>query len=323
MSRWSAERTRALSLPGNGRCTPVGVRSVRAVLAAATGVYLVRAAAHIVRDLVRDRADRALLRSQWTFIPSQASPGRVAIHARVIDVAESTLLPVVVLHGYGMGANYLVPLAARLALDVRVLLPDLPGHGASGHEDRPLRIPELADALGAWMDATRVGPVLLITHSFGCQVGMELAVRRPELVGALILVGPTCDTAARSWVRLLARGIATAPFERPAFALWAGLDYIRAGLRVLVEEMRQMTTHRPEEVLPLVHAPALVLRGGRDFIAGRRWAATVARLLRAPAAVTLPRRGHAVQYADPAGVARVVLAFAREVNAESRLPARP
>lgn len=279
----------------------------RAVLAAGA-LQVLRTAR---RELADFRACEARLRRGWTTIPGLTRPLR--LHARVRNDGPDSLPPAVLVHGFGVGSDYLVPLAGRLSEQGSVYAPDLPGHGPSDHDVRPLTIPELAGALDAWMDAWELSPAVLVGHSLGCQIAAEVAVRRPERVAGLVLIGPTSDPEARTVAQVLARGLGTAPFERPTFSLWGALGYKRSGLRVLAEEMRQMLAHRLEDLLPRLSVPVRVVRGGRDRIAPQPWAETVARLAGAPPPAVIPRWGHAVQYDHPDAVARVVLQFGRSL----------
>ena len=274
-----------------------------------------------VRRELRDyRACERRLRTSWTRISGLAGAPALRVHARLREDAGSALPPVVLVHGYGIGTSYMVPVAAALAAAVRVYAPDLPGHGPSDHDARPLTIPELGDALAAWMDACRLRGALLVGHSMGCQIVAEVATRRPELVSGLVLVGPTSDPEARTPVRQVARLLRTLPFDPPSCAVWAALDFSRAGARVLRVEMREMVTHRIEDLLPGLAVPVLVVRGGRDRIVPQRWAETVARAARAPEATAIGKWGHVVQYDDPDGIARRVLALGRTIAGRGAAP---
>lgn len=280
-----------------------GVHRLR-VASLVGAVLALGATAVLAREAARYRRMLSRLRREWTVIPAVASGDRLRIHARVSDRVWSAT-PAVLVHGYGVGTTYLVPLAAQLGRRMRVYAPDLPGHGPSDHDARPLSIPELADALTRWIDAEALTSVLLIGHSLGCQIAVEAAARRPDLVSVLMLIGPTADSRARTLRQHLGRGLLSSPFDRPSYLFGAALDYWRAGFRVLVHEMSEMLTHRIEDVLPRVVAPAVVVRGGRDFVVPYRWCATVAAGLRAPTPVTIPGWGHAVQYDAPEAIAAI------------------
>ena len=284
-------------------------RALGSLLLAAATLLLVHTVRRLAHEGAAHRRNAAGLTSVWTAV---ARKGRrpLRIHALQGGDASVVTTTAVLVHGYGIGSSYFVPLAARLSERLHVLVPELPGHGISDHDTDPLTIVELAGALAAWMDARGARGVLMIGQSRGCQVIAEVAARRPELAARVVLIGPMSDPRGRSMRHLLVCGVLTVVFERPSLVVRALLDYRRAGLRVLAHELRELLSHRIEDVLPRVSAPACVIRGARDRFVPQRWADTVATLLRAPAAVSVPGCGHAVQYGDPARVARIVLAAA-------------
>jgi len=63
---------------------------------------------------------------------------------------------------------------------------DLPGFGRSPVEQASV---SLAGAVAALLDALHVRGSAIVGNSLGARVALELAVARPELVGALVLVG--------------------------------------------------------------------------------------------------------------------------------------
>ena len=276
------------------------------------GVVLGVAILQVVRTVAGAR--RVPLRSEWSRIPSVRRSTSLAVHARMSDDVATSLPPVVLLHGYGMGSSYFIPLAARLRNNAHVYAPDLPGHGPSERDVRPLSIRELGDALAAWMDANGLRAAVLVGHSAGSQVAVDVAARRADLVSGLVLVAPACDPTARSVVRQVVRSVRGAIFERPGVAIWAALDFPRSGIRVLVAELRDLIAHRIEDVLPRVRVPVRVVRGRWDQLVPQRWAATVARLAGAPPPIVIDRWSHAVHYGDPDAVAGVVLELAEEVS---------
>ena len=96
-------------------------------------------------------------------------------------------------HGLGVSGTYMLPLAQSLASSFTVFVPDLPGCGRSQRPPEPFGISEFGAALGGWLDAAGLERPALVANSMGCQVVTELAARRPERVGPLVLVGPTVD----------------------------------------------------------------------------------------------------------------------------------
>jgi pimeloyl-ACP methyl ester carboxylesterase len=75
----------------------------------------------------------------------------------------------------------------------RVVNLDLPGHGDSdvpAGEDR-LGVASFAEDAAALCDVLGLGPTVVVGHSGGAAVAVELAVRRPELVAAVAALDGT------------------------------------------------------------------------------------------------------------------------------------
>jgi pimeloyl-ACP methyl ester carboxylesterase len=93
---------------------------------------------------------------------------------------------VVFVHGlFGQGRNW-TTIAKGLADRHRVTLLDLPNHGHSPWTDRVDYL-DMAELVAAEFE-TFGEPVTLIGHSMGGKVAMQLALRRPELLRALVVV---------------------------------------------------------------------------------------------------------------------------------------
>ena len=94
--------------------------------------------------------------------------------------------PVVFVHGlFGQGKNW-TTVAKGLADRHRVTLLDLPNHGHSPWTDRVDYL-DMAELVATELE--HLGePVTLVGHSMGGKVAMQLALRRPELLRALVVV---------------------------------------------------------------------------------------------------------------------------------------
>ncbi len=182
---------------------------------------------------------------------------------------------------------------------------DLPGHGAGGRLDPHDYRPEVArDALG---ERIGEGPVLLVGHSLGGQLSLELARRRPRQVVALVLVAtgpgyrdPTRRAAWNDSLRSLAERLDMDPA-----AVGLGLQHDGDLL----------------DSLACIDVPVLNVVGGRDrrFHAGHAYLGRklpVATQLVVEGAGHHPHRSHPVEFNAALGdfldgpVARVVLGSA-------------
>jgi pimeloyl-ACP methyl ester carboxylesterase len=93
---------------------------------------------------------------------------------------------VVFVHGlFGQGRNW-TTIGKGLAAAHRVTLVDLPNHGHSPWTDRVDYL-DMVELLATELE--QLGePVTLVGHSMGGKVAMQLALRRPELLRALVVV---------------------------------------------------------------------------------------------------------------------------------------
>jgi 2-hydroxy-6-oxonona-2,4-dienedioate hydrolase len=220
---------------------------------------------------------------RWTDI------GGVRIHdVGTIDDSRPT---VVLVPGIGLSHRVMLPIAELLAPHFAVRTPDPPGFGRSDKPQRPLDVPELADALAAWIEAAGLGRPALVGNSFGCQVIVELAARHPDQVACAVLQGPTMDAAARSPGRQTWRWLRDLLQERPDPRARLR-DYRDAGLRRVLATYRLALAHRVERHLPRVVAPTLVVRGADDPIVSQAWAETVADLLPAAELIVTDSGAH-------------------------------
>ena len=249
----------------------------------------------------RDVAARAT--THWSTV------GGLRIYSRSLGREGGEATPIVCIHGAVIAGAYLLPLAARLARDRRVLVPDLPGYGRSEHPPRVLSVAGLAEALVAWLDVNDVERVALLGHSLGAQVAAHLAAAHPARVERLVLVAPTVDPRARTARAQLWRLVRDAPRERRSLVALELRDLRRCGLRRALATIRIAVADRIETVLPRVEAPALVVRGEHDPLVPRRWAREVARLLPDARAVEIADGPHAVNHRRPRAVAEIVRPF--------------
>jgi len=240
--------------------------------------------------------------------------------------------PLLLLHGFGGAAwnfSELVPLLPGR----RLIVPDLPGHGAS----TPLpaaSIAAFADVVAELLD----GSADVLGHSMGGVVALRLAERHPSLVRRLVLAAPAgissstrlaevlivlagvvkpariagqrADRIARSQrLRRLVFGpleVSNADLltERAVHGFLRGpalhTDALSAGLALAADD--------PRVDLERVQCPVLVLFGGRDRQVPLDDGFEYARRLRAPLRV-IADCGHLLIGERPDACARAVLEF--------------
>src|SRR6202165_72215 len=109
--------------------------------------------------------------------------------------------PVLLIHGSGPGvtawANWRLTIPA-LAESNRVLAPDMAGFGYT--ERKPGTVYEMnlwVSHLVGFLDALKIDRVSLVGNSFGGALALALAVRHPNRVQKLVLMGKSVDLGGR------------------------------------------------------------------------------------------------------------------------------
>jgi len=159
--------------------------------------------------------------------------------------------------------------------EYRVLVPDLPGFGASSDEQWESTA-AAADAVAALLD-TR--PAHVVGLSLGSSVALQLAARHPQLVQSLFLASAQVAPPARRDVFVgramllfwnqrgfwtaLARSYGLAG-EDAALFVETGLGIRRETARAILDEVARGTA---ESVLSRVSAPTIAVAGGADSAA--------------------------------------------------------
>jgi pimeloyl-ACP methyl ester carboxylesterase len=174
------------------------------------------------------------------------------------------------------------------------LVQHLPGFGLRATPDDDLTPAALGAHLASVLEGL-AGPVVLMGHSASCQIVVHAAALVPDMVSAVVLVGPTTDPSAASWPRLVARWFRNVVWEPPWQVPVLVRCYRRTGLGWMG---RAMGAARRDDIrvnLPSVGCPVLVVRGPRDHLSPDRWTRALASI--APpgsAAVTLAKGAHMV-----------------------------
>ena len=252
----------------------------------------------------------------WTTI------GGLSIHARISRRRATGVPAVVLVHGVGVSGRYMLPTAGRLTPFFPTYVPDLPGFGKSEKPGHILDIPELADALAAWMRAMQLANACLVGNSLGCQTIVDLALRYPELIGWAVLVGPTVDSRARTLPRQLGRGaldMLGEPLGYWPLLLW---EYLRSGPIRTIVTLRHGLQDPLTAKLPQVRVPTLVVRGSCDPIAPQPWCEEMVRLLPLGRLLVIAGATHVPNYTRPDALTKAIREFLTRCPSSAVNPAK-
>lgn len=128
----------------------------------------------------------------------QVTAGARTIHLH--DIGNGP--PVLMLHGGGPGASGLSNYSRNidaLAKRFRLLVPDMPGYGASTKGiDQADPFGDLAQAMVAMLDSLGIERTHVVGNSLGGACALRMALERPDRVDRLVLMGPGGINTTRS-----------------------------------------------------------------------------------------------------------------------------
>jgi pimeloyl-ACP methyl ester carboxylesterase len=121
--------------------------------------------------------------------PAGFSQREIATNGTTIHVRSGGTGPaVVLLHGYGATGDMWVPLAAELARDHTVVVPDLRGMGLSAKPAGGFDKKTQALDVSGVMDALGVQQADVVAHDIGNMVAFQVAAQFPNRVRRLVLI---------------------------------------------------------------------------------------------------------------------------------------
>ncbi|UVM57904.1 alpha/beta fold hydrolase [Pseudomonas sp. B21-012] len=112
------------------------------------------------------------------------------LHYQDVGTGEA----VVFIHGSGPGAsghsNFKQNYPAFAAAGYRVIVPDLPGYGASSKPQMVYSLDFFVSALSGLLDALDIQRCVLVGNSLGGAIAIKLALDQPGRVSRLVLMAP-------------------------------------------------------------------------------------------------------------------------------------
>lgn len=174
---------------------------------------------------------------------------------------------VVMLHGFTDSWFSFSRILPLLPADLRVIAPDLRGHGDSERPPAGYRVSDFADDVIRLMDALQVPKAAVVGHSMGSFVARKINELAPGRVSRMVLVG----------AGLLAENSATSELAQAVRALTDPVD------ETFVREFQLSTIHQP---VPESFMAVAIANSRR--MPARIWKAALQGLFDDPIALTRP-----------------------------------
>ncbi|ARC57680.1 Tropinesterase [Frondihabitans sp. 762G35] len=233
------------------------------------------------------------------------------VYVRVSTIGDSGTRPFVLVPGIGVASNYFERLAPNLNQFGPVHALDLPGFAGVPHPDDALSIRQYADLVGRVIDELDLDDPVVVGHSMGTQVVVDLVARRPELT-TVVLIGPVINPRERSVGRQALRFLQAARHEPGRVKLLALSAYLFCGPKWFSRILPKMMRFPIERALPHVKADTLVIRGEFDRVAPRDWTKRVGELLPSSRLWEMPGAAHSVMHAHAEQVAKLCVEHAEQ-----------
>jgi pimeloyl-ACP methyl ester carboxylesterase len=220
-------------------------------------------------------------------------------------------VPVLILHGWNLSSANYFPLKKELGKSgYKVYCVDLPGFGSNSRLDRPYTIYDYCQFVVDYIRKCKITQVVIIGHSFGGRIGIQLSITHPDLVKALILTGTPAlgkDLTAKEKVYLVLAKIGDFIFSLPLlsrfddlarrilYKLAGSYDYYKTK-GVLRETFKNIVSYRLEPLLKRIRLPTLLIWGEDDRIVPLKVAIGMKKLIINSNIFIIPGARHAVPW---------------------------
>jgi pimeloyl-ACP methyl ester carboxylesterase len=244
---------------------------------------------------------------------------------------------IVFLHGLGGSQSTWQVALADLVEQYRVAAIDLPGHGASDKSDPQAvdyGVEGLASAIAEAIGALKTAPAVLVGHSLGGAVALQIALERPDLVTGVVLIdsaglgdeigaelislmsGEPGQATARGLLELfyedqrlvLDRGVEEMAQTQLADGAWAAQQAVaNAAFNGAAQRLAVRQQHGE------VKQPVLILWGAKDRVIPLSHAVEALHSIPDVTLKVLPAVGHVPQVEDAPAVAKAIDRFVKSL----------
>ncbi|MEO0403014.1 MAG: alpha/beta hydrolase [Pseudomonadota bacterium] len=237
--------------------------------------------------------------------------------------------PIILIHGVGLRAEAWGAQVEALTRAHRVVAVDMPDHGSSPHLDQHATLRAFVDPIAAVLDLPENREAVVIGHSFGAMIALDLAARYGGLVSGVVALNAIYrrDAAAQSAVQARAETLDGATIADPSapLARWFGTPSsaersacehwltacdpagYRAAYRVFATE-----NGPAESALATLACPALFMTGENERNSTPAMSRAMAGLAPHGRAIVIDGAAHMLPMTHPVPVNAALLEFVQE-----------
>jgi pimeloyl-ACP methyl ester carboxylesterase len=228
-------------------------------------------------------------------------------------------LPIVFIHGAGGSHQVWLHQLKVVGQRRRAIAVDLPGHGRSSGSGAD-RIETYRDVMTELLTTLGLNRTVMVGHSMGGAMIQSMALVRPELLAAIVLVGTGAklrvrqeiftglrDDAGKA-VELMARW-GRAPGAPTELLTQDTEAMLRTPIPVIEGDLRACDAFDLMEQVKAISLPTLVISGTDDLLTPPKYTEYLHRQINGSQLVRISAAGHMVMLEQPDEVNRVIEAF--------------
>jgi pimeloyl-ACP methyl ester carboxylesterase len=229
----------------------------------------------------------------------------------------------VMLHGGFASVGTFAGFTPLVAERFRVYSPERRGHGRMPDVAGPITYEIMADDTIAFIEALGLGPAHVVGWSDGANVGMITAIRRPDLVRKLVLIGTAVDIGGgKPWAQALAEQFTVEHLPPMLIEEYAALSPDgREHFPVVFDKLSRalIDTTLTLDDLRGITAPTLVMAGDDDLVTVAHEEAMRAAVQDGQLAI-VPGASHGLPLEKPDLVVRLILDFLADEQTPKSMP---
>jgi len=233
--------------------------------------------------------------------------------------------PLLMLHGGFATVETFADFTPRFTGRHRVYSPERRAHGRMPDPGGPLTYEVMAEDTIAFLDALGIGPAHLVGWSDGANVALIVALRRPDLVRKLVIIGTAVNLAGGTpFARAMSTQMTVDHLPPMLVAAYGALspdgpEHLPVVFDRLIRALAETTLELAD--LARIPAPTLIMAADDDLVSISHLEAMRDALPDAQLAI-VPGTSHALPLEKPALTAQLILEFLDDEQVTPMMPTR-
>lgn len=219
---------------------------------------------------------------------------------------------VVFLHGWGGNASAFLFVAERLKSFCRSIVVDFNGFGDTPEPNRPYSVGDYAGEVLSVLEKEGVKKAIIVGHSFGGRVALEIAGKFPDAVNGLVLVDSAGLKPRRKpsyYVKILLHKF----LKKLGFRGLQGSRDYRVLSFIMKETFKKVVSYDQTYLLEHINTPTLILWGKNDKETPLYMANKLEKKIKDSKLILL-EGGHYAYVEDLANFVKILSAFVKGVG---------